>query len=623
MALHGRSTPVSTLSLRLIPRPGSGFAVFASAFASLVLVLIICEQLGLQRQWIGLLIVIVPALSYLAIGLASRASNADDFFIAGQGAPAFYGGLALAGGAIGATGLVGATGALFYLGFDGLVLVLGWCAGLALAGLLFAPYLRKAGAYSLPGYLDLRLRSRALRVVAAVALFPPCLMLLAAELKLGAGVAAPFLGLPPATVAIAGAVLALAAVIGGGMRSLTWTQSAQVIVVLMGVLGPLIVISIALTNLPLPQLTYGGLLKELLPIEGTHGITPGLPRPLGQALPGQQLEPLAKPFLAPFGAISPGDFVMLALSLMLGLAAAPGQAARFSAAPSAAAVRRSVNWAVLLAGVMALTLPAYAAFARSVVVKDLLGAAAAETPNWARVLEHYNFIRISGDQMDAAFGGPTIAFGRDSILLLLPVVTGLPFVLWGVAGAAAIAAALAAASAQIMAAGAAFGNDLYDPLARAGAVPPGRLLASRLGMVLAAGGALWLTWSQPFDPLRLMIWALSLSAGSFFAVLTLSIWWKRLTAWGALAGVLAGFFTTAGYILGGEEAMAAVLGVTTLTAAVVGTPASFIAAIAVSLVTPRCDACIDELVDEMRLPGGETLHARLTRLAARGKAPQP
>ena len=51
------STPVVN------PRLGSGFAIFASAYSCLVLMLVILEQLGLSALTIDQLIVITPAVS--------------------------------------------------------------------------------------------------------------------------------------------------------------------------------------------------------------------------------------------------------------------------------------------------------------------------------------------------------------------------------------------------------------------------------------------------------------------------------------------------------------------------------------------------------------------------------
>ncbi|HEY7646126.1 MAG TPA: hypothetical protein VH858_13880, partial [Hyphomicrobiales bacterium] len=69
------------------PRLGTSFGIFTSAFASLVLMLIILEQLGLERQWISQLIITLPMVFYAGIGVMVRTTNVEDFFISGQRVP--------------------------------------------------------------------------------------------------------------------------------------------------------------------------------------------------------------------------------------------------------------------------------------------------------------------------------------------------------------------------------------------------------------------------------------------------------------------------------------------------------------------------------------------------------
>ena len=53
-------------------------------------------------------------------------------------------------------------------------------------GVLFAPFLRKFGAYTMPTFLGRRFESRTVRVVAAAILSVPILLLLAAEARFAA-----------------------------------------------------------------------------------------------------------------------------------------------------------------------------------------------------------------------------------------------------------------------------------------------------------------------------------------------------------------------------------------------------------------------------------------------------
>ncbi len=604
------------------PKLGTSFGIFTSAFASLVLMLIILEQLGLERDWISQLIIVLPMLFYAGIGVLVRTSSVEDFFISGQRVPPLYSGFALSANLVSGAGLMGLIGCFFFIGYDALPIALGWCAGLGIMSVLFAPYLRKTGAYTLPGFFGIRFSSRIVRLVAALILLPPVVMLLAAEFRVGQLIASAFLNLDPQLVLQIGVGFLVLTVVFGGMRSLTWTQCAQFIVVVLGICAPLIAVSVIVTNLPLPQLAYGGVLDETAQLELARGLTERGAEGLSQALPGVDPMALARPFAELLGALSGGDFLALTLCIMLGTAVLPAQVARLSTPPTVSAVRKSFGWAALLVGLMVLTIPAYAAFVKYQVAKQLLGVPLIQIPDWGAALQQLGLITLSANSLDPALGSAKVLFNRDSVALMLPVINQFPFVLIGVVGAAAIAAVLAAAGGQLVAAANVLSNDIYYIFNRS-ASSARRLLVARVAMIGFAVLAFSLANRQDIDPLRLMIWAISICAGSFFAPLAMAIWWRGLTAFGAVCGMAAGFAATAAYtglMVGGGYPW---FGVDGLTAALLGVPVSALAALTASLLSPRPDAATLEIVDEMRVPSGESVHARLARLAARGKAPKP
>lgn len=615
------STPVVN------PRLGASFAIFASSYLCLVLMLVILEQLGLARATIGQLIVVTPALFYIAIGFMTRTISLDDFFLSGQRVPALYNGMALTAMVFGGSMLLGSIGAIFVVGFDAIALPLGCLAGLAVMAVLFSPFLRKAGAYTIPGFLWLRFGRSAVRPLASLLMIVPCAMIFAAEITLGSKIGATFLP-PPSVIGIEIApdiffpVLSFATifliVFFGGMRSLTWTQCAQFIVVL-GILVPLIVISLMRTNLPLPQLTYGGQLEVLKVEEAAKGFTAVQPQTLSRSLPGIATLPLSRPSEHAFAAFTPMQFLLLVLCIAAGVAAHPAFLARLSTTPTIAAVRKSFRWTMLLAALVVITIPAYAVFAKVLVVEDLFGITASQMPGWARSLQQLGFMAISNNPFDPLSGAARLGFQRDDIAFVLPVAAQLPHVLLGLTAASAIAAIAASAGAQLLAIGNTVSDDLYHGRLHQSASPSRRLMISRFTM-LAAGvlTVLFLTGAV-VDPLRMVLWALSISGGTFFAVLVLSIWWSRLSATGAAAGLLAGFAVTAGYIMNAGNTPL-LFGVDSLTASAIGIPISFAAAIVVSIMVPNRDGLPLERVEDLRVPAGETLLVRALRVGARGKA---
>jgi cation/acetate symporter len=104
---------------------------------------------------------------------------------------------------------------------------------------------------------------------------------------------------------------------------------------------------------------------------------------------------------------------------------------------------------------------------------------------------------------------------------------------------------------------------------------------------------------------------MTLSASASFPVLVLAIWWKRINAWGAQAGMITGFAVAVFIILFSETGAAAFPSVL---AGAVGLPAGLIAAMAVSRMTPRPGRGMLEIALDVRVPGGETLYDREMRL---------
>jgi len=266
---------------------------------------------------------------------------------------------------------------------------------------------------------------------------------------------------------------------------------------------------------------------------------------------------------------------------------------------------------------------AYAAFLHSAIMQQIAGTPMAELPGWARYAADLGLMKVDTDALDPTFGEASATVSRDLSTILLPVAAGLPQVFAGVAAAALLAAMLAGAAAHIAMIGNILSNDLFHPFVRRPSPAAHRLMVARLGMILAAIAGAWLARAVFVDPLRWMLMAFSLLGGGFFAVLVLSIWWRRINATGAIAGVITGFGVSAAYMALADAQTGSWTFVDPLAAGVVGVPLAFGAAITVSLLSPRPDELTAELAEEIRISGGETLHARLTRLSGRGKAPRP
>jgi cation/acetate symporter len=454
----------------------------------------------------------------------------------------------------------------------------------------------------------------------------PCLIIIVAEAALGGKLVGYFLPPPqalglnlssPAFFLILVLASIFLTVVLGGMRSATWTQCVQ-FVVLLGILAPLVAVSVIRTKLPLPQLTYGSQLEEVKALEQTKGIvTATQPQTLSEVLPKPGAQPVVRPVERAFSALRPMDFLLLVFCLATGVAAHPAFLPRLSMTPTILASRRCLGWVTVVAGFVVLTIPAYAFFTKAMVVEALIGVPASDLPAWARALQQLGLISLPTNQFDTFnSAAQRVTFHRDSLALILPLAGSLPRVFFGLAAASALAALSACAAGHLVAVANTVSDDLYHGFLNKTASPGRRLLAARLTMLLFAVAVFIITQNLATDPLRWAIAAFSLSSGTFFAVLVLSVWWRRLTATGALAGLLSGFAVTALYLRAGGTPL---FGIDTLTAAALGVPVSFIAAIFVSLFSKAPEQSALEAVDELRVPAGETLQSRMLRLAARAK----
>jgi cation/acetate symporter len=599
-----------TSRTRLVnPRLGSYFGIFTAAFAALVLMAMMLEQLGVGDGTVRMAMFAGPIALYGAIGLASRGREVGDYFACGRRVPAFFNGLVLGIAALGGAGFLALTGSLFIVGVDAMCLSIGWCAGLVFMGVLFAPFMRKFGAYTVPTFLGRRFESRAVRVAAAATLSVPLLLLVAAEARF-AGYAASWLTGQP-TRLMTGVVVACAAgmVLLGGMRSLTWSSVAAGIAAVLALAVSASIIAIVVSNLPLPQLTHGDIVRVLARAEAAKGVPVVLAPPLAFDLPGREAEPLVKRFIQSFGSVGSLGFIVMSFLAAAGIAASPALLPRSGTTPGVYEARKSLGWAVLVAGLVLMTLPAIAVYLRAAIFDQVVGHASDRLPAWFEVLQQAGIAKLDGRAQIVKLS--SISFERDAVLFALPVAAGYPQVLVYLALAGALAAALAGLAAALVTLAAMVAEDVVHGLP-AETVPDGvRINTARVALVGTALVVAWLAVAIPADPMQLFLWSLTFAAATSFPLLLLAIWDKRTNAWGALAGLATGFLVTAFVILLSETAA---LALPSALAGAVGLPLALVAAILVSRLTPAPGRQALDIVRDVRVPGGETLYDREMRL---------
>src|SRR5262245_50343732 len=599
-----------TSRTRLVnPRLGTYFGIFSAAFAAVVLMAMMFEQLGATDALVRLVVFASPVALYASIGLLSATRETQDYFACGRRVPAFFNGLALGIAALGGAGFLALTGAFFLIGFDALCLSIGWYAGLVFATLLFVPFLRKVGALTVPTFLGQRFDSRTVRVVAAAVLSVPILLLLAAEARFAGYAAAWLLGQSERLTAVLVVSCAAAIVIAGGMRSLTWSSAAQGIAALLALAVSATIVAVMVSNLPLPQMTHGNVLRALTRAEVARNLPIIVAPNWAVELPGEGVEMLSKRMLQAFGNVGGIGFIVMSFVVATGIAASPALLPRAGTTPGVYEARKSGGWAVLVVGLVLLTLPAIAVYLRSFVLEQVVNVAPDRLPAWFQLLQQAGIARIEGRAPLVAF--TSIGFERDAVLFALPVAAGMPQVIVYLALAGALAAAMAALGASMVAAAAILSEDVVHGLPNETVPDSARIGTARLALLGVAFVTAWLAIAAPADPLQLFLWALTFSASASFPVMLLGIWWKRANAWGALAGMATGSGVAVFMMLLSETGA---ITLPSVLAAAVGLPLAIATTIGVSLMTPAPGRHVLDMLRDVRVPGGETLNDREMRL---------
>ena len=236
---------------------------YTLGFFLFVAVLAVLEQMGLPREWIGFIFLIVTIGLYAAIGIMSRTTDATEYYVAGRRVPAVYNGMATGADWMSAASFIGLAGTLYLTGYSGLAFIIGWTGGYCLVALLLAPYLRKFGQFTIPDFLGERYGGN----------LPRLLGVLAAILCSFIYVVAQIYGVGLITSRLIGVAFELGIFLGlggilvcsflGGMRAVTWTQVAQYIVIIVAYLIPVVWLSVKQTGVPVPQAIYGYQLEKV------------------------------------------------------------------------------------------------------------------------------------------------------------------------------------------------------------------------------------------------------------------------------------------------------------------------------------------------------------------------
>lgn len=131
---------------------------------------------------------------------------------------------------------------------------------------------------------------------------------------------------------------------------------------------------------------------------------------------------------------------------------------------------------------------------------------------------------------------PETIFIKLSEILFHPLITG--FLL-----AALLAAVMSTISSQLLVTASSLTEDVYKTFFRRSATDKELLLVSRLSVLVVSFIAVLLAFNKNGTILSLVAYAWAGFGAAFGPVILLSLYWKRMNRWGALAGIISGAIT--------------------------------------------------------------------------------
>ena len=608
MSLSGGSMKGSTF-IQNLPKI---YGMYTGGFIAFILLMAVLEQFGLGADTIGILFVAFTVVIYAGIGWMSRTMQVDAYYVAGRQVPAVFNGMATAADWMSGASFVAMAGGIYFGGHGYLAFVVGWTGGYVLVASLMAPYLRKFGCYTVPDYIGTRYGGNTARLLAVIILVVASFTYVTAQINATGTIAARALQIPFEYGVWFGLVGILLCSMLGGMRAVTWTQVAQYIVLIIAYLVPVIWMSNKQGFGLIPQFAAGDAVQRLMQLEAMHQVGTLLPT---ETFPGLKVAALTKLHVAAGGGVEAWKFVTLAFCMMAGTASLPHILMRYFTTPSVKAARQSVAWSLMFIFLLYFTAPALATFTKlSVLDPDLatgiIGKSFADVQSlaWIQKWSAVDFLRIVDSNGDGILQINEFFMRGDIVVLATPEIAGLPAVISGLVAAGGMAAAMSTADGLLLAIANALSHDLYYKMIDPSADTKHRLIVARvLLLVLGAAGAIVASW-QLTSILGAVAWAFDFAASGLFFPLVLGVWWKRANTQGAIAGMALGFLAGTLYLvnirfLGGAEWFH----IDHLRFAIIGMPVSLVAMVVVSLMTKEPDAETQRMVDDMRIPKGETV----------------
>ncbi|MEZ5756905.1 MAG: sodium:solute symporter family protein [Emcibacteraceae bacterium] len=580
-------------------------------------------------QTLTYIIVGITFAIYIGIAVWAKAGTTDDFYVAGHHVPPLANGMATAADWMSAASFISMAGIISFMGRDGSMYLMGWTGGYVLLALLLAPYLRKFGQFTVPDFVGDRYYSNAARTVAVICALFISFTYVAGQMR-GVGIVfSRFLEVDITTGVLIGMSIVFFYAVLGGMKGITYTQVAQYCVLIFAFMVPAIFISLMMTGDPIPQLGFGSTLVDgsgIYLLDKLNGLSTELG--FGKYTDGRK---------------SSIDMFCIVAALMVGTAGLPHVIVRFFTVPKVRDARLSAGYALVLIAILYTTAPAVASFARLNLINTVSNVDYTQTPSWFKNWESIDLIAWRDKNHDGkiqymagnAFDGkPDFTDGRgasgerllknadgnsvnelyidqDIMVLANPEIAKLPNWVVALVVAGGLAAALSTAAGLLLVISTSVAHDLFKKMLLPNITDKQELMYARMAVAIAVLIAGYFGINPPGFVAQVVAFAFGLAASSFFPIILMGIFYKRMNKEGAISGMISGLVFTAAYIIyfkfinpGTDNVSHWWFGVSPEGAGTLGMVLNFIVAYGVSKLTPPPPQTVQDMIEKIRIPRG-------------------
>jgi cation/acetate symporter len=246
-------------------------------------------------------------------------------------------------------------------------------------------------------------------------------------------------------------------------------------------------------------------------------------------------------------------------------------------------------------------------------------------PEWFRTWEQTGLLRFDDHNADGRvqFVGPNaktpdgdvvrneLTVDPDIMVLANPEIARLPAWVVGLVAAGGLAAALSTAAGLLLVISTAVSHDLLKRNFKRDISERGELVAARISAGFAVVVAGYLGIHPPGFVAEVVAFAFGLAASSFFPIIILGIFSKRVNREGAVLGMITGITFTAAYIVyfkfinpAANNAANWWLGISPEGIGTIGMLLNATVALVVSRLTPPQPDSVQDMIELIRVPRG-------------------